>query len=553
MRCRPRGPRGRSRPTPTACSRAKGWASLILKRRRDAERDGDRIYAVVQGLGLASDGRGRGLAVPSARGHARAIRRAYRRSGIDPATVMLVEGHGLGVPAADRAELRALNAVFPPPPYGRRALGAVSSMIGHAMPAAGMAGLIKTALAVYHRVLPPTLHADEPHPLLDASRSAFALNATTRPWIHPDPDTPRRAGVNAFGFAGINAHAVLEEHAASADGDAPGGFRRWETEAILLSAPDRAGLVERARELIAWLGGHPRGSLKDVAYTLNCVRHAIGRRRCGWAWSHPPSRTSPRSSPPCCRGWPTPHAARSATAAGTYYWDEPLGGRRLAFLFPGEGSQYPGMLADLCLHFPEVRRQFDTADRIALDLGDPVPPSEHLFGPIRPRTTARLWSAATAVNVVLNAQWALYQVLTRLGLRPDAVAGHSSGEILALAAAGVLGVDRELERQLGRLGAIFRGFESAGELPAARLVAVAAEQGPRRGDVPRAGCRRCRRRDRQLPAPGRPGRAAGGGRAGRRPTCASRTSCWKSCRSRGPITRRASPRSSGRSPTPSPG
>ena len=192
-----------------------GVGVLILKRRRDAERDGDRIYAIVQGLGLASDGRARGLTGPSARGHARAIRRAYRRSGIDPATVMLVEGHGLGVPAADRAELRALNAVFPPPPYGHRALGAVSSMIGHAMPAAGMAGLIKTALAVYHGVIPPTLHAEAPHPLLDPSTSAFALNTATRPWIHPDPDTPRRAGVNAFGFAGINAHAVLESHLTS--------------------------------------------------------------------------------------------------------------------------------------------------------------------------------------------------------------------------------------------------------------------------------------------------------------------------------------------------
>ena len=104
---------------------------------------------------VASDGRSQGLAAPSARGHARAIRSAYRRSGIDPATVALVEGHGLGVPAADRAELRALRAVFPRPEHGHRFLGAVSSMIGHAMPAAGIAGLIKTALALFHRVLPP--------------------------------------------------------------------------------------------------------------------------------------------------------------------------------------------------------------------------------------------------------------------------------------------------------------------------------------------------------------------------------------------------------------
>ena len=133
------------------------------------------------------------------------------------------------------------------------------------------------------------------------------------------------------------------------------------------------------------------------------------------------------------------------------------------------------MLADLCFHFPEVRRLFDTADRIARDLGETVPPSEHLFGPV-PGGDEKLWSTATAVNVVFNAQWALYQVLTRLGLRPDAVLGHSSGEILALSAAGVFQTDRALERKLGRLGAIMSGFESSGDLPAARLVAVATHR-----------------------------------------------------------------------------
>jgi malonyl CoA-acyl carrier protein transacylase/phosphopantetheinyl transferase len=148
------------------------------------------------------------------------------------------------------------------------------------------------------------------------------------------------------------------------------------------------------------------------------------------------------------------------------------GAKGLAFLFPGEGSQYPGMLADLCLHFPEVRRMFDIADRIALELGEDVPPSEHLYNR-RPEGGEDLWSTATAVNLVLTSQRALHRLLTRLGLVPDAVLGHSSGEILALAAAGVLQADRVLEEQLGRLGEIFRGFESSGDVPEARLVAVA--------------------------------------------------------------------------------
>ncbi len=454
-----------------------GVGILVLKRRADAERDGDRIYAVIQGIGLASDGKSQGLAAPSARGHARAMRRAYRGAGIDPSTVMLLEGHGLGVPAADRAELRALHAVFPAPPHGRRALGAVSSMIGHAMPAAGMAGLIKSALALFHRVLPPTLHAEKAHPLLESATSAFALNPVARPWIHADEQAPRRAGVNAFGFAGINAHAVLEEHTASADGDRPGALRHWDTEAILFSAADRAGLIEQVRQLVSWLKGNSFDTLLDVAYSLNTLRdHPPGGVRLGVVASSLQELTErltallPRLSDPACRS--------IRDGRGIYYWDEPLlkdGAGGVAFLFPGEGSQYPGMLADLCFHFPEVRRLFDTADRIARDLGETVPPSEHLFGPV-PGGVEKLWSTATAVNVVLNAQWALYQVLTRLGLKPDAVLGHSSGEILALSAGGVFQTDRALEQRLGRLGAIMSDFESSGDLPAARLVAVATDR-----------------------------------------------------------------------------
>ena len=196
-----------------------GVGVVVLKRlrRRRARRRPRLRGAQGRGPGQRRPGARPGRA--GARGHARAIRRAYRRSGIDPATVGLVEGHGLGVPASDRAELRALRAVFPKPRRGRRTLGAVSALIGHAMPAAGMAGLIKAALALHHRVLPPTPVADQPHPLLaDEARAPSPLSATARPWIHGDRSHPRRAGVNAFGFAGINAHAVLEEHAASADG-----------------------------------------------------------------------------------------------------------------------------------------------------------------------------------------------------------------------------------------------------------------------------------------------------------------------------------------------
>jgi acyl transferase domain-containing protein/phosphopantetheinyl transferase (holo-ACP synthase) len=451
-----------------------GVGVVVLKRRLDAERDGDRIYAVLQGLGIASDGRGLGLASPSAKGHARAIRRAYRSSRIDPSTVALIEGHGLGVPAADRAELRALRATFPPIKPGRRTLGAVSELIGHAMPAAGMAGLIKAALALHHRMIPPTHQADRPHPLIDRNDSPVSLNPKPRPWVHGDPSTPRRAGVNAFGFAGINAHAVLEEHPASADSaTSPGASLTWESEAILLSADDREGLIERARTLLDWLKSGPEVSLKDLAFTLNTTKNP-GPFRLGLVVSSLEDLAGrietilPLLLDPACRS--------IRDARGSYFRERPAGSKaKLAFLFPGEGSQYPGMLADLCPHFPEVRALFDTSDRIAREAGATTWPSEHLFGDATGSDPA-LWSAEVAVNVVLSAQWALYQLLTRLGLEPDAVVGHSSGELLALAASGVLKVDRSFENKLGELGAVFGRLETSGLLPTARLVAVASSR-----------------------------------------------------------------------------
>jgi phosphopantetheine--protein transferase-like protein len=471
-----------------------GVGVVVLKRLKDAERDGDRVYAVLKGLGLASDGRGPGLAAPDARGHLRAIRRAYRRSGVEPATVGLIEGHGLGVPAADRAELRALRAAFPPTSTGsRRVLGAASGLIGHAMPAAGIAGLIKAALSLHHRVLPASIGADRPHRLLARVDRPLALNPTTRPWIQ-GVSTPRRAGVNAFGFAGISAHAVLEEHPASADGVTAGAMLRWPSEAILIEAGDREGLVRRVRRLVEQIERRPDVGLKDLAYTLAIeARECVGSYRERPSTLPSPSRgeglihplagvrlglvvgsTSelitrlesilPRIADPSCRS--------IRDGRGVYFWEKPLaieGG--VACLFPGEGSQYAGMLADLCPHFPEVRKLFDTSDRLARESGVDRLPSETLFGAAT--GDPALWQSGIAVNVVLSSQWALYQLLLNLGLRPSAVAGHSSGEFLALAAAGVVRVDRGLEDRFAELAALFTRVDAAGGV-AARLVGVAA-------------------------------------------------------------------------------
>jgi acyl transferase domain-containing protein/phosphopantetheinyl transferase len=450
-----------------------GVGVVVLKRLADAERDGDRVYAVLKGIGLSSDGRGRGLASPSRKGHLRAIRRACRAARVAPETVGLIEGHGLGISASDRAEIIALKHAYPPARHAPRVLGAVSSQIGHAMPAAGMAGLIKTALALHHRVLPPTRGAEQPLSTLTAS--GFELLETPRPWIHGNEDAPRRAGVNAFGFAGINAHAVLEEHATSADSITPGGLRDWDTEALLLAADDRAALADRVRWLRDRLRSVGPCSLKDLAFTLNTEPDALSRPvRLGIVATSVEELTErlgtmePRLRDRACR--------QVRDARGLYFWEEPPGRTgSLAFLFPGEGSQYPGMLADLCSPFPELRRVLDTADRIARGAGEDMLPSQHLFGG-GTATGQGVWAAGTAVTAVFSSQWALFQVLTRLGLKPDAVCGQSSGELSALAAAGVIRTDSSLERSLISMASIFRELESTGAIPGARLVAIGTDR-----------------------------------------------------------------------------
>jgi malonyl CoA-acyl carrier protein transacylase/phosphopantetheinyl transferase (holo-ACP synthase) len=339
-----------------------------------------------------------------------------------------------------------------------------------------MAGLIKAALALHHRVIPPTPAADHPHRLLAGADCPFTLPAAARPWIHGGRPFPRRAGVSAFGFAGINAHAVLEEHSSSAEDITPGCQQRWESEAILLAAPDRHGLAGRAQCLLDWLDHGPnlQAPLKDLAFTLNTEPPA-GACRLGLVVE---STTDLRDRLRLVLGkLEDPACTTIRDARGSYFWDQPLGGRSgaLAFVFAGEGAQYPGMLADLCRHFPEVRAWFDVADRVAREQGHRRPPSEPLFGGAE-RGEVSLWSVGTAVNAVLSAHWAIRTLLAQLAIRPDRVVGHSSGEILALASAGVLEIDGAFSDQLARLGTIFERLEETGGVPQAILVAVAADR-----------------------------------------------------------------------------
>lgn len=193
-----------------------GVGMIVLKRLEDAERDGNRIYAVLTGIGCSSDGRSGSSLAPNVEGEALAMNRAYEMAGISPRTVSLLEAHGTGTRAGDLAEMKAIEKVFTesePVDTAWCAIGSVKSMIGHTQAASGMAGLIKTALALYFKTLPPTLNVHKANSQIDWSKSPCYVNSTTQKWEQSfDQKNPRRAAVSAFGFGGVNAHAILEEY-----------------------------------------------------------------------------------------------------------------------------------------------------------------------------------------------------------------------------------------------------------------------------------------------------------------------------------------------------
>ncbi len=232
-----------------------GLGIIVLKRLPDALADGDRVYAVLRGVGQSSDGRGTGLLAPSLDGESLAIRRTYDTAGVDPSTIGLIEAHGTGIPLGDKTEIASLKAVFGErcTRIGTKALGSVKSMISHCIPAAGVASLIKTSLAIHHQTLPPTLCA-KVNPELGIERTPFYVNTKTAPWMVRDT-APRRAGVNAFGFGGTNSHAILEEPPREAK--RPLRLTRWPAELCLWSAPSLEALIARARNLCQGDGHEP--------------------------------------------------------------------------------------------------------------------------------------------------------------------------------------------------------------------------------------------------------------------------------------------------------
>jgi len=451
-----------------------GVGMVVLKRLAEAERDGNHIYAVLKNSGIASDGRATHVLAPRLEGEELALRRAYEPAAIDPLTVGLVEAHGTGTPVGDVVEVEALRRVFPPrqTESPRCALGSVKSMISHTVPAAGVAGLIKAALALHHKVLPPTL-CENPNPKLQLENTNFYINTETRPWIHGSSKAPRRAGVNAFGFGGINAHAILEEY--TGPNQAPWMLRDWDSELFVFSGESRAAVAEDAQQTLELLrAGGDALSLKDLAWTLNCNRPMGPVRMAVVGLSHTDLAAKLERA---IKRLGDPKTRNIKEIEGIYHFKEPLGlNNKLAFLFPGEGSQYRNMLGDLCIHFPEVRRVFDLMDRAYENHARDYLPSDVIFPPpLGSPSQERLYNMDSGAETVFCANQAMYALIENLGIRADAMVGHSTGEHSALLASRVVEVnsDDELIQHILGVYEVFDKLNSTSDIPEAVLLAVA--------------------------------------------------------------------------------
>ncbi|MFH1417781.1 MAG: beta-ketoacyl synthase N-terminal-like domain-containing protein [Planctomycetota bacterium] len=415
-----------------------GCGVVVLKRCADAEQDGNRIYAILKSVGVASDGRGGGLLAPQQAGQELAINRAYNDAGLSPHSVDLIEAHGTGIPLGDKTELRSLTECFGMR-RGKRpavALGSVKSMISHLIPAAGIASLIKTTLALYHRVLPPTLHAEEPSPDLELDKTPFYLATEPRPWIHANRNTPRRAGINAFGFGGINAHAIVEEYKIENESQLDSLNREWPVELVIVSADDRAALKARAASLADWVDKAEGASLASIAQA--CAGDILPSALSICATSRSDLSKKLRQAEKMLA---EPGRTKIQARSGMFWYEEPLAGRgQVAFVFPGEGAQYVDMLKDLCFSFPEVRRQFDLTDEAFAGEHPSDRPSRFIFPTAEDAVAAEaaLFKMDVAVEAVMTANRAFMALLQSLHIKPDAVVGHSSGEFAALLAAGAV-------------------------------------------------------------------------------------------------------------------
>jgi malonyl CoA-acyl carrier protein transacylase len=435
-----------------------GAAIFLLKRLADAERDRDKIYAVLRGIGGSSDGKGKGITAPNPIGQKLCIERAWENAGLSPATVSLIEGHGTSTRVGDVVEVESMSEVLRGLEVrpGSVGLGSVKSNIGHLKGAAGAAGILKAALALRDNVLPPSVHCEHPNPDIDFSSSALYVNTKLQPWT-ASADCPRRAGVSAFGFGGTNFHAVLEEyipHRLNGHGKRSVAVRGMDASEVSdgAKAPLRGALL---------LGAASEGALVD---RLRAVQRAAaeGRAPAPSAPNDADLRAPERIA--IDYGDAAELSDKAAKALNAFEANRPITWKALraqgifrghgappkvAFLFPGQGSQYVNMLQHLRASEPIVKATFAEADQALLTLlGKPL--SEFIFvDNADPKAVAKaeddLRQTAITQPAVLASDIALTRLLAAYGIRPDFTMGHSLGEYGALVASGGIPFEDALE------------------------------------------------------------------------------------------------------------
>jgi acyl transferase domain-containing protein/acyl carrier protein/NAD(P)-dependent dehydrogenase (short-subunit alcohol dehydrogenase family) len=424
-----------------------GMGILALKRLSDAERDGDRIYAVIKGLGASSDGKFKSIYAPRKEGQIKCLNRAYEDAGFPIGSVGLLEAHGTGTKVGDATEISALQEVIGKGPAGRIALGSVKSQIGHTKAAAGSAGLIKMALSLYHKVIPPTINIEKPVDVLSGANSPLYVNVSARPWLLNYGADKRRAGISSFGFGGTNFHAVLEEYSVESrliSGNALGRRLHAIGYPVVIAVDSIFELRSRLTELTKcndWSNPPPFDEITDQVLRLGFVARSLD------------------------------HLRFNATIAlesldkndGQKRWHHPKGiyfdsGKRLgkvAALFSGQGSQYVNMAKMATMAYPAYMNMLEIADKhFHQTSGDYL--SNKIYPPVGftqqtfQNQELLLRETRFAQPAIGCVSAAAFVTLTGVGFKADCVAGHSFGELTALWAAGVLSNEDFLKLAIAR-------------------------------------------------------------------------------------------------------
>ena len=479
-----------------------GSAIFLLKRLADAERDGDKIYAVLRGVGASSDGKGKGITAPNPVGQKFCLERAWQNAGLSPATATLVEGHGTSTKVGDVVEAQCVTDLLSGQhlPVHSVALGSVKSNIGHLKGAAGAAGLLKTALALRDKVLPPSVHCEHPSPDIDFAHSPLYVNTELKPWNVP-ADIPRRAGVSAFGFGGTNFHLVLEEHiphrltgngkrsvavgtlpqavnnevvmnskqspSPAVSSSSPSGCKAPLRGALLIGAASEQGLAERLRSVV---NDAKAGLAPAPTAPSETDLHAPLRVAIDYVDAADLADKAAKTLKAFAANQPAVWKALRAQGIFRGQGAAP----KVAFLYTGQGSQYVNMLRPLYTSEPIVTQTFAEADRVMTPLlGKPL--TEFVFvDEADPAAVAKaeedLRQTAITQPAVLAIDLGLTRLLAAYGINPDMTMGHSLGEYGALVASGAL----PFEEALVAVSARGRGMTRVAVADKGKMAAVFA-------------------------------------------------------------------------------